>query len=55
MFNTSYYGEDSEYKNDRFGSKSDRSSLRPPSNLDLGLGWIFKRRQRPKPPDACDD
>tara|TARA_R110000824_G_scaffold19797_1_gene75910 strand:- start:20 stop:565 length:546 start_codon:yes stop_codon:yes gene_type:complete len=55
MFNTSYNGDDSEYSNDRFGSKSDRSGLRSRSNLDLGLGWIFKRRQRPKPPDACDD
>jgi hypothetical protein len=53
IFNMSYKGNDSEYEDDRYGAKEDRRGLRPSTNLDLGLGWIFNRRRVPKPQDEC--
>ena len=54
LFNTSYKGSDSEYENDIGGAKADRKNLRSGTNLDLGFGWLFKKRQVPKPPEECD-
>jgi len=54
LFNTSYKGSDNEYEKDKGGAKADRKRLRNTTNLDLGFGWLFKKRQVPRPPEECD-